>query len=352
MRPRKPTKHPNGIFQSFINGKRFPLGKNYQKAKVILRKLESDLAKGALVVGGAGTTQLTVGGKKDVHIKELAVRHLEWVKNNRAQKTFITRQHYICLFLDFIGYKMVSEITYVDLDGFYFHCRKHHGRGINAGSHSLRELKTTFRWGEEFGICDLPVRRFPSVKEKPPMTKQFTEDEIKKLLAEAPSDFADLVRFAVLTGLRPIELRTLKKSNIERCGSTSMLKIEIHKTSASARVPMPRSVPLSPKAVEIILRQTERHPQSEDVFLNGDGTPYTGDALRIRLARVLKRLGISPKPPYAFRHFFAFGLASNDINLAVMSQLMSHSGLEMTYRYAVCNAEHHIHAVSVMEKYV
>ena len=181
MRPRKPTKHPNGIFQSFINGKRFPLGKNFQKAKIRLRELEADLAKGSLVVGGVGTTQMTVNGRKDVHIKELAVRHLEWIKENRAPKTFVTRRHYVCLFLDFIGDKMVSEITYADLDAFYAHCRKHHGRGVNGGSHSMRELKTFLRWGEEFEICAVPVRRFPAVKKRPPRAKNLTGDDLAQV---------------------------------------------------------------------------------------------------------------------------------------------------------------------------
>lgn len=80
MRKRSPEAHPNGNFYARIQGKRINLGRNLQKAKVRLRELEAELAKGALAVGGAGTTQVTVGGKKDIHVKELAVRHLEWVK--------------------------------------------------------------------------------------------------------------------------------------------------------------------------------------------------------------------------------------------------------------------------------
>lgn len=174
MRKRSPEAHPNGNFYARIKGKRINLGRNLQKAKVRLRQLEAELAKGALVVGGSGTTQVTVSGKKDVHIKELAVRHLEWIKDNRAPRTFVTRQHYVCLFLDFIGDKMVSEITYADLDAFYAHCRKHNSRGVNGGSHSMRELKTFLRWGEEFEICAVPVRRFPAVKKRPPRAKNLS----------------------------------------------------------------------------------------------------------------------------------------------------------------------------------
>ena len=352
MRPRSPTKHPHGSFYSFINGKRINLGKNFQKAKTRLRELETQLAKGTLAVGGAGTTQVTVGGKKDVHIKELAVRHLEWVKENRAHKTFVTRQHYICLFLEFIGDRMVSEVTYADLDAFYTHCRRNHGRNACGGAHALRELKTFFRWGEEFEICDVRVRRFKEAKKKPPRTKNLSRDELAKLVDAAESDMADLVRFAVATGLRPRELRELKKTDIRAADGTTCIRIEEHKTDSSARTYMARSLPLTPDAVEIANRQMRRHPKSEFVFTNGKEGPYTCDTLRRRMERLSMRAGLEKKTPYSCRHSFGTALGANGVNLAVISQLMGHSDIHTTTRYIANNDEAHVKAVAVMDKII
>ena len=352
MRKRKPTKHPNGIFYSIINGKKVKLGKNFQKAEILLHQLEAQLAKGTLVIGEAGTTQMTVGGKKDVHIKELAVRHLEWVKNNRAHKTFVTRQHYVCLFLDFIGDKMVSEITYTDLDAFYTHCRKHHGRGVNAGSHSLRELKTTIRWGEEFGICDNPVQRFPSVKERPPVTKKLAPENVPLLLDEADPDLADLIGYAIATGSRPFELRNLKKNELMKVGSAPTARIDDHKTAAATRTYMARSVTLSPKALAIFERQCKKHPKSDHVFLNGHGEPYTCDGLRQRLERLSKRAGLEKITSYCLRHTFGTTMAAEGVNLAVIAQLMGHSDIKTTTRYIAVNSEAHQKAVAIMDKFI
>ena len=352
MRKRSPEAHPNGNYYARIKGKRINLGRNLQRAKVRLRELEAELAKGALAVGGAGTTQMTVGGKKDVHVKELAVRHLEWVKANRAHKTFATRQHYVCLFLDFIGDRMVSEITYTDLDAFYAHCRSKHSRDAHGGAHALREMKTTFRWGEEFEICDLPVRRFPTARRRPPRTKNLSGDDLAKLVDAAEPDMADLVRFAVATGLRPRELRGLKRIHVLTANGTTSIRIEEHKTDSTARTFMARSLPLTPEAAEIVNRQMRRHPKSEFVFLNGNDGLYTCDTLRQRMERASKRAGLDKKTPYSCRHSFGTALGANGVNLAVISQLMGHSDIHTTTRYIANNDEAHVKAVAVMDKII
>lgn len=352
MRKRSPEAHPNGNYYARIKGKRINLGRNLQKARVRLRELEAELAKGALAVGGAGTTQVTVGGKKDVHIKELAVRHLEWVKNNRAHKTFVTRQHYVCLFLEFIGDRMVSEVTYADLDAFYALCRSKHSRDAHGGAHALREMKTTLRWGEEFEICDLPVKRFPVAQKRPPRTKNITRDELAKLVDAAEPDMADLVRFAVATGLRPRELRGLKEIHIQTANGTTGIRIEEHKTDSTARTYMARSLPLTPEAVEIVNRQILRHPKSTLVFTNGKEGPYTCDTLRRRMERLSERAGVEKKTPYSCRHSFGTALGANGVNLAVISQLMGHSDIHTTTRYIANNDEAHVKAVAVMDKII
>ena len=352
MRKRSPEAHPNGNYYARIKGRRVNLGRNLQKARVRLRELEAELAKGSLAVSGASTTQVTVGGKKDVHVKELAVRHLGWVKENRAHNTFVTRQHYICLFLDFIGDKMVSEITYADLDAFHAHCRKQHGRGANGGSHALRELKTFLRWGEEFEICDVPVRRFPAAKKKPPKTKNLSGNDLAKLLDAAEPDMADLVRFAVATGLRPRELRELKKTDIRAANGTTCIRIGEHKTDTTARTYMARSLPLTPEAIEIFKRQMRRHPSSDLVFTNGKEGPYTCDTLRRRMERLSRRAGLETKTPYCCRHSFGTALGANGVNLAVISQLMGHSDIHTTTRYIANNDEAHVNAVAVLDKII
>lgn len=352
MRKRTPESHPNGYFYARIKGKRINLGKNFRKAEAKLRELESDLASNALEVGGLETTLVSINGKKDVHIKELAHYHLQWVKENRAEETFLYRRRIVGYFLKFVGDKMVSEISNEEMGRFYNHARKHHGRGINGGNQLLRGVKTMFRWGAEHEVCDCPIKRFPVAIKKPPATKRFTADEIVKLLAVAKPDFADLIRFAILTGLRPIEIRMLQKTDIQINGDVAYLNIEHHKTSASSRIPMPRSVPLTKEAMDIVDRQLKRKSKFPQLFLNDDGASYTKSTLRRRLKRACGRAKIPPRPPYAWRHFFGTMLGANGTNMAVLAQLMGHSNLQTTARYVANNDEAHIKAVNIMQKFV
>lgn len=155
-----------------------------------------------------------------------------------------------------------------------------------------------------------------------------------------------------MTGLRPIEIRTLKKTDIELGDTGASVRIEHHKTEATSKMPLPRSVPLTKEALEIVQRQIARHSQSNYVFLNGRRTPYDRNSLRIRLERACRRAKIPVRPPYAWRHFFGTMQGANGTNLAVIAQLMGHSTIQMSCRYISNSDEAHLKAVAMMGKYV
>lgn len=155
--------------------------------------------------------------------------------------------------------------------------------------------------------------------------------------------------FGTLTGLRPQELRLVRRPNIIKDDQgRQYVHIEQHKTSASARVHLPRTVPLSAEAAEILVRQLAKHPTSEFVFLNEDGKPYTAVGLRQRLQRWCRRAGVPVMPPYALRHVFGTRQGNNGTNQAIISQLMGHSNLQTAARYMVNCDPAHLGAVDRM----
>ena len=81
-------------------------------------------------------------------------------------------------------------------------------------------------------------------------------DEIKKLFDVVPDDFKDLIEFGILTGLRPQEMRAVTKTHLRTdMGGNRFIYFEHHKTSESAKVPKPRTVPLVGKALERSMKQ-------------------------------------------------------------------------------------------------
>jgi integrase len=326
----------------------FNLGTNRREARRNLDEIERDIANGRIQFAEQETTvTVRADGSVDIRLEELAVRHLEWMKTNRADQTFKLRQHYVSVFVSVLGPCMVSDITMAHIESFLKRVRNGRQEG---GSHAIREVKSLLKWGEEYELCRNPVKRWPKVPQRQPTTRRFTDAEFAKLLSVVSDSFRSLLVFGTLTGLRPQELRQLKPENIVKTGSGCLtIYIEHHKTSESSKVPRPRTMPLSKQAEAIVRQEMAQHPNSAYIFLNGDGTPYTRTALRIRLMRWCKRAGIVPKPPYALRHIFGSTLAGNNINQSVIAQLMGHTNIHTTARYTVNADESHQKAIESME---
>ena len=113
--------------------KQFNLGPNKREAEKKLVQLEKEIDAGRISFNEHKTTQLTTAdGRIDMHVKELAVRHLEWVKENREHSTFENRQNFVLQFLDFVGDVTVLEINRQVLEEFYKWAKKRNN-GANSG---------------------------------------------------------------------------------------------------------------------------------------------------------------------------------------------------------------------------
>ncbi len=350
-------KHPKGghWYTRIQRGgivKYFPFGTSRRQAEQDLQDLERRIARGEVSFAEQETTQtLLSNGKTDVRIEELAVKHLEWVKNNRTLGTFEMRQHYVLRFLDYIGTRMVSQIGLPDFDGFRSSEIRKNPNMKNPASEALRHIRTMFHWGEDNGICDMPVRKFPEIRFEPPQTKTLTQEDLATLLTKAPADFSAMIRFGIMTGLRPQEVRGLRKEHLHPGSDGGFyLMIEKHKTARHSSSPKPRSVPLVEDAQDIWNRCIQSHPKSPYIFLNDDGEPYIARTYRQRFRRLCKRAGVREAPPYSLRHCFGTALGAAGVNQSVISQLMGHTKLQTTARYIGCNDEAHKKATGIIEQ--
>lgn len=325
--------------------RRYWFSEEKKKAERELKKLLRDIARGVEVVAPARSmTHLssTAGSPSDMRLEVLAHRHLEWVERNRSAATYQLRRRVIRLFVAYMGPCMVSEVTKLKLSEFYDYARTEHGRGPNPGNWLLRNVRSMFRWAEDWDVCPMPVRKFPPMSSTPPPTKRFTDDEVKKLLERLPpGSFRDLIVFGLITGLRPQELRNLRREHILTDGNQRLfVRLEMHKTAKMQRVPRPRTVPLSIEAEEIVNRQMANHA-SPFVFLTEHGTPYTTDMFRRKLERWCARAGIAIRTPYALRHTFASVEAESGVDALTLAQLMGHTDISTTARYVSTTQEHH-----------
>jgi len=333
--------------------KYFNLGTTLDEARVTLERLEKDIAAGRIkFVEQELTTAIITDGKKDMFIKELANRHLEWVHNNRELGTFRNRRNFVLQFLDFVGDVMVCQISRSKLEDFLSWAKTNKSRSENGGNEALAAVKAMFRWGEEMELIDLPFKRFPKLTFVPPELKRISDTDIVLLLVKASPDFRDFIFFGIVTGLRPKELRNLTVSQI-RCTPEGVryVYIQQHKTAKSARVYKPRSVPLTPEAERIVERQVKSHPTSQYIFLNEDGNPYTNWTLRNKFRRLCKSVGFPELiSTYDLRHEFASRNSDNNVETTGLAQLMGHSTTRTLMRYVKNTLEAHRNAVNQIEK--
>ena len=153
-----------------------------KKAGRELKKLLRNIARGTVGPTRSAVSAYPANGpQNDMRLEVLAHHHLEWVERNRSAATYKLRRQVIRLFVAFMGPCMVSEVTKLKLSEFYDYARAEHGRGPNPGNWLLRNVRSMFRWAEDWDVCPMPVRKFPPMSSTPPPTKRFTDDEVKKL---------------------------------------------------------------------------------------------------------------------------------------------------------------------------
>lgn len=186
--------------------------------------------------------------------------------------------------------------------------------------------------------------RMPSeakVKKKAKEVVAYTDNEqtrIWKIVNAEPENIGyNAIAFQIETGLRAGELLALKWSDI----NLERHKMHIHATIINPQYPnaeyqdSPKSkssnrmVPLTPKATAILMRLRKK-AKTEWVF-EQDGKRYTYQKLVYQTKRLCKTAGVKYHGEHVFRHTFATNCYYKGIDVKILSKLMGHSSVQVTY---------------------
>jgi len=176
--------------------------------------------------------------------------------------------------------------------------------------HILSDLRCLIYWAVDSDLIDrvnFPRRVMPRLQERPP--DRLTDDEVAKVVAvEEPYGF--IARFGISTGLRWGEMIRAQGKDIQN-GS-----LVVHQTK-SGRL---RRIPLQPALLsELRFRVGRLMPLV-------DGWSF---------ARMVRRFtGIERFHAHQMRHTFACQMLEAGVSLAAVQQLLGHSTVVMTQRYA------------------
>lgn len=178
----------------------------------------------------------------------------------------------------------------------------------------------------------VPEFTWPKV---PPSEWRFLDfGETGRLLEAAKGEplWYAMVLVAVRTGLRNGELRALRWEDVDlRAG-----KLIVRRAAAKQAVGTPKSgrsreVPLSDETIKVL--RAHRHLCSL-VFCHPDGRMWTQDECDRPLERISKRAGLAPVSWHVLRHTFASHLAMRGAPLKAIQELLGHSQISTTMRYA------------------
>ena len=212
----------------------------------------------------------------------------------------------------------------------------HRGLGPNTMGAYDRALRSLCNWLHLRGYVDMhPMKNLPKPKSKRIELVAFTDDEIRRIFAEAKRLHNPLRDRALMSTLLDTGVRIG-----EACG------LELHHIQWQEQYlgvdgkTGPRQIPFGRKtkqALKLYIEQ-ERKVSSRSiykVFLNRDGTPFKSTTATQHLGKIANRVGVKSarKSAHMWRHSFAVEYIRAGGDAFTLQMILGHSSLEMTRKY-------------------
>ena len=247
----------------------------------------------------------------EVTVKDASARWIETaVSNGRNEKGVRDartrmRRHT----LPFMGHLMVGRVQQEDLRRFRTWLE---GRGatLSLVHHVLTDTRALFRWCEASELiprAPIPRRWLPRLPERAP--DRLSEQEVEKL-ATVPEPYGFVIRLALATGLRWGELARAEGGDVWN----GVLVVKQSKSAKIRRIPLP----------EPILKEVAGR--------SGRLVPFV-DAKTVAAA-VRKFSGLNGFHMHQTRHTYACRYLERGGSLHALQQLLGHSTVLVTQRYA------------------
>jgi integrase len=222
----------------------------------------------------------------------------------------MARQRLDDYLLRFMGHMVLGEVTREDVRAYRLWLERDRRLAPATVKHILSDLRCMLNWAVEAELLErspFPRRVMPRLQERPP--DRLTDDEVRRLRG-LPEPYGFVARFGIGTGLRWGELIRAQSPDVQG-GS-----LVVHQTKSGKL----RRVPLSPGL------QGELSGRVGRLMPLTDGTGFTRQVRRLT--------GIERFHPHQMRHTFACRMLEAGVSLAAVQQLLGHSTVVMTQRYA------------------
>jgi integrase len=273
-----------------------------------------------------------------ITLEEFGNRYMEHAKTNK--RSWLRDQQMLENLYKFFGKQgSLTDVTAIEIEGY-----KVNRRAKVSGSTVNRELALLKRMFNLAITWDLflaanPVRKVKFFREFNTGLRVLSPEEEKNLLKNASPYLQDLVHFAVNTGLRIGEIFSSRWSNVDL--KKGILTVFASKTEKI------REVPINAETRKV-LEALWLGRKNEVVFFNPEtGKPFVD--LKNGFALACQKAGISGVTWHTLRHTFASRLVNRGVDIVTVKELLGHSSISVTMRYAHTNIDSKRAAVAKLD---
>lgn len=268
-----------------------------------------------------------------ISFPDFGKRYMDHAKSHK--RSWLRDEQMLKRLEGFFGEAQLSDITPVRVEAYQqARVREVCPATVNRETALLKHmLNLAERWELKQGSN--PVRFIKFLPEDNLQFQTLSERDEKALIAYCPPYLQDMIVFAINTGLRCGDIFDLQWEEVDFEGRR--LKIVMQKSRK------PLGIPLNDSACGI-LEAWHGMKKGPYVFYNH----MTGDRfrdLKAGLKLACKQAGLKDVTWHTFRHTFASRLIRSGTDIVTVKELLGHSTIVVTMRYAHTNDEAKIKAV-------
>ncbi len=278
-------------------------------------------------------------GKEKRRIPTLAEFAVEFMKsyakvNNKHSTYEDKRSMFKHHLLPFFGRMRIDQIVSREIERYKaFRVETPSVKTVTNHLSVLRKLlDVAYEWEI---IAAIPKFRWMKL---PPASFRYLEfDEAERLLGAARGDVEQqwhaMILLALSTGMRQGELLAVQWDDIDLVAGRLLVRRSVTRgvvgTPKSGRN---REIPLNSRVLAELRRF--RHLRGPLVFCNEDGSLLTKNQCRRPLRRLQRKAALVELGWHDLRHSFASHLVMRGAPMKAVQELLGHSTMEMTMRYA------------------
>lgn len=199
----------------------------------------------------------------------------------------------------------------------------------------LTVLRTMLNFAVKWDYLDKnPMSKVSPLKTPDDEFDFYDKDETVRFLECAEPKFYTFFFAAFRTGMREGELFGLRWTDVDfRNGIIFIRQNYVKKHFGTPKSGKSRPIPMTPQLKEL-LASNPRNPNSDLVFCQQDGTPWNRDIVKRPFWRAIKKAGLKKIDIHEMRDSFASQLVMEGKSMKEVQELLGHSDIRMTMKYA------------------